>query len=88
MSFSYAYNPKVAIPDLRNDIPQMQSGELQKPFFFGASQVPYNIPALSSSSSSFGGEPQAPSSFGGKGIMRYGTIKSGAGGMGQVFYAK
>ena len=81
MSFSYAYNPKVAIPDLRNDIPQMQSGELQKPFFFGASQVPYNIPALSSSSSNH-------THIRGKGIMRYGTIKSGAGGMGQVFYAK
>jgi hypothetical protein len=43
MSFSYAYNPKVANPSLRNDIPQMRSSTKQTPFFFGGSQVPTDL---------------------------------------------
>ena len=84
MSYSYSYQPKVANPYLKNDIPQMESGASQARFYFGGSQVPYNIPALSSSSSSSSDHTHIR----GKGIMRYGTIKSGAGGMGQMFYAK
>ena len=40
MSFSYSYNPKVAMPWLSNDIPQMRSNALQAPFYFGGSQIP------------------------------------------------
>ena len=42
MSFSYSYNPKVAMPWLSNDIPQMRSNTLQAPFYFGGSQIPSN----------------------------------------------
>ena len=40
MSFSYSYNPKVAMPWLSNDIPQMRSNAQQAPFYFGGSQIP------------------------------------------------
>ena len=43
MSFSYSYQPKVAMPWLSNDIPQMRSSAMQTPFYFGGSQVPYNL---------------------------------------------
>ena len=46
MSFTYSYHPKVAQPHLRNDIPQMESGGFQTPFYFGGSQVLDNIPSL------------------------------------------
>jgi hypothetical protein len=31
---------KVTHPKMKNDIPQMESGGSQKPFYFGGSQVP------------------------------------------------
>ena len=37
----YNYHPKVANPN--TVFPQMTSDEYQKPFFFGASQVPVNL---------------------------------------------
>lgn len=40
---SGGYNPKVSNPYMSNDIPQMRSGEFQVPFFFGGSQVPFNL---------------------------------------------
>lgn len=43
MSYSYAYNPIVANPEISKHIPQMQSGGFQKPFFFGGSQVPTDL---------------------------------------------
>ena len=43
MSYSYAYNPKVANPRLSNSIPQMSSFKDQTPFFFGGSQVPTDL---------------------------------------------
>jgi hypothetical protein len=43
MSYSYLYNPKVSHPNLPNDIPQMKSGAMQTPFFFGGSQVPSDL---------------------------------------------
>jgi hypothetical protein len=43
MSFNYGYNPKVTHPRMSNNIPQMQSGSFQTPFFFGGSQVPVNL---------------------------------------------
>lgn len=81
MSYSYAYQPKVANPYLKNDIPQMESGASQARLYFGGSQVPYNIPALA---------PTTAKPPGSKEIShrRFGTLTSGAGGMGQMFYAK
>lgn len=38
---TYNYHPKVAHPN--KIFPQMESGEFQKPFFFGGSQVPENL---------------------------------------------
>jgi hypothetical protein len=43
MSNSYLYQPKVANPNLSNNIPQMRSGELQTPFFFGGAQAPTDL---------------------------------------------
>jgi len=43
MTGVYNYNPKVNNPILSNDIPQMRDEALQKPFFFGGSQVPVNL---------------------------------------------
>ncbi len=43
MSYNYAYRPKVEHPHLSNNIPQMRSNALQAPFFFGGSQVPFNL---------------------------------------------
>ena len=43
MSYSYAYNPKVSHPDMRNSIPQTESNGFQTPFFFGGSQVPTDL---------------------------------------------
>jgi len=40
---SGGYNPKVANPYMSNDIPQMRSLEFQPPFYFGGSQVPYDL---------------------------------------------
>jgi hypothetical protein len=40
---SGGYNPKVANPHMSNNIPQMRSETLQKPFYFGGSQVPVNL---------------------------------------------
>lgn len=37
---SGGYNPKVEFPHMSNNIPQMRSGEFQKPFFFGGAQAP------------------------------------------------
>jgi hypothetical protein len=37
------YNPKVSNPNMSVNIPQMRSGGFQAPFFFGGSQVPYNL---------------------------------------------
>jgi len=37
----YNYHPKVEHPN--KIFPQMKSGEFQKPFFFGGSQVPENL---------------------------------------------
>lgn len=38
------FNPKVLNPNLNtNSIPQTLSGGFQKPFFFGGSQVPYDL---------------------------------------------
>lgn len=36
------FRPKVDIPNLSNNIPQMKSDYKQVPFFFGGSQVPIN----------------------------------------------
>jgi hypothetical protein len=43
MSYSYAYNPKVSNPNMRNNITQMASGGFQTPFFMGGSQVPVDL---------------------------------------------
>lgn len=43
MSNSYAYNPKVAHPNMSNDIVQMRSGTQQVPFFFGGAQAPTDL---------------------------------------------
>lgn len=43
MSGVYANWVKVTHPFMSNDIPQMKSGEFQKPFYFGGSQVPINL---------------------------------------------
>lgn len=37
------FYPKVVNPNMSNNIPQMRSLELQKPFYFGGSQVPINL---------------------------------------------
>lgn len=37
---SGGYSPKVSNPNMSNNIIQMKSGELQRPFFFGGSQTP------------------------------------------------
>jgi hypothetical protein len=43
MSNPYSYNPKVANPNLRNNIPQMRSGASQPPFYFGGAQAPTDL---------------------------------------------
>jgi|688.fasta_scaffold203120_2 hypothetical protein len=43
MSGFYNNWVKVQNPNLPNDIPPMQSGGFQAPFFFGGSQVPVNL---------------------------------------------
>lgn len=43
MSGFYNNWVKVQNPNLPNDIPPMQSGGFQEPFFFGGSQVPVNL---------------------------------------------
>lgn len=43
MTGIYNYHPKVNNPSLSNNIPQMEDEALQKPFFFGGSQVPVNL---------------------------------------------
>lgn len=43
MSNPYGYNPKIAHPNSLNNNFQMQSASFQKPFYFGGSQVPYNL---------------------------------------------
>ena len=52
---SGGYNPKVSNPWLSNNIPQMKSDELQKPFFFGGAQTPIalSLPVGSFSGSGF-----------------------------------
>jgi hypothetical protein len=52
---SGGYNPKVSMPRLSNNIPQMKSGDLQTPFFFGGAQAPIalGLPAGSFSGSGF-----------------------------------
>jgi hypothetical protein len=40
MSGIYQHWFKVLNPDASNDIPPMESGGFQKPFYFGGSQVP------------------------------------------------
>ena len=37
------YFPKVENPNMSNNIPQMRSACFQKPFYYGASQVPVNL---------------------------------------------
>jgi hypothetical protein len=37
------YNPKVSNPNMPVNIPQMRSLAFQPPFYFGGSQVPYNL---------------------------------------------
>lgn len=37
------YNPKVAMPNLSNNIPPMRSAGFQPPFYFGGSQVPNDL---------------------------------------------
>ena len=76
MSNSYAYQPKVANPYLRNDIPQMESGASQARFYFGGSQVPYNIPALAPTTATPPGIKEISS-------HRFGTINSSSG---QIIY--
>ena len=43
MTGVYNYHPKVENPTMSNNIPQMRDEALQKPFFFGGSQVPVNL---------------------------------------------
>ena len=43
MSGTYNYQPKVNKPTMPNNIPQMEDEVLQKPFFFGGSQIPVNL---------------------------------------------
>lgn len=59
---SGGYNPKVSHPWLSNNIPQMRSNDLQKPFYFGGAQAPISLglPPNSFSGSGFSkGTPSA-----------------------------
>jgi len=40
---SGGYNPKVFNQNMSNNIPQMRSQAFQKPFYFGGSQIPFNL---------------------------------------------
>lgn len=53
------YFPKVTNEKLNNNIPQMRSQAMQKPFFFGGSQTPIT---LGLTQGSFSGSGMMPSS--------------------------
>jgi hypothetical protein len=55
------YNPKVVNPNMSNNIPQMRSEAFQKPFYFGASQVPINLALTKQSYSGSGFVGNKPS---------------------------
>ena len=72
---SGGYNPKVAMPNLSNNVPPLRSGGFQPPFYFGGSQVPTDL-NLKPGTFSGSGMPTEKISFGKRDIVIHMPDKS------------